>query len=168
MTPVDGMRPTTVENTPAQLRLSATEQELLAPEVRAFASVHPDQAGRRRYEALANSIESGGVPQESLDDLARVLEIGLQSGRVRRVYGADGEMALGRIYQRTPRGAEATSAATAVTRALEALRGQVIDEVRVTALGPGAYSVLLDTQQCQITVRLDRSGVRVDSVALGV
>jgi hypothetical protein len=160
--------PSTVESSPAVLRLSAAEQELLAPEVRAFAAIHPDQAGRRRYETLANAIESGQLPRESLDDLARVLEIGLQSGRVRRVYGADGEMALGRIYQRTPRGAEATNAAAAVTRALEALRGQVIDEIRVTALGPGAYSILLDTQQCQITVRLDRSGVRVDSVALGV
>jgi hypothetical protein len=156
------------EAVPAVLRLSAAEQELLAPEVRAFAAIHPEQSGRRRYEALANSIESGSVPSESLDDLARVLEIGLQSGRVRRVYGADGEMALGQIYRRTPRGQEATSAAAAVTSALEALRGQVLDEVRVTALGPGAYSILLDTQQCQITVRLDRSGVRVDSVALGV
>jgi hypothetical protein len=154
--------------TPPALHLSAAEQELLAPEVRAFAAVHPQPSGRQRYEALASAIEAGGVPEDSLDDLARVLEIGLQSGRVRRVYGADGEMALGRIYQRTPRGAEATGAAAAVTRALEALRGQVIDEVRVTALGPGAYSILLDTQQCQITVRLDRSGVRVDNVALGV
>jgi hypothetical protein len=84
------------------------------------------------------------------------------------VYGADGEMALGQIYRRTPRGKEATSAAASVTSALEALRGQILDEVRVTALGPGAYSILLDTQQCQIILRLDRSGVRIDSVALGV
>jgi phosphoadenylyl-sulfate reductase (thioredoxin) len=163
----DAAQPSATATRPA-LRLSAAEQELLAPEVRAFATVHPQPSGRQRYEALASTIEAGGVPEDSLDDLARVLEIGLQSGRVRRVYGADGEMALGRIYQRTPRGAEATGAAAAVTRALEALRGQVIDEVRVTALGPGAYSILLDTRQCQITVRLDRSGVRVDNVALGV
>ncbi len=160
--------PKAPDATSAVLRLSATEQELLGPEVRAFASVHPEQSGKRRYEALAEAIESGSVPDEHLDELARVLEIGLQSGRVRRVYGADGEVALGRIYQRTPRGSEASAAAAAVTRALEALKGQVIDEVKVTALGPGAYSILLDTRQCQITVRLDRSGVRVDSVALGV
>lgn len=156
------------EAQPTSLRLSATEQELLGPEVRAFASIHPEQSGKRRYEALAEAIESGAVPEEHLDELARVLEIGLQSGRVRRVYGADGEVGLGRIYQRTPRGSEASAAAAAVTKALAALQGQVIDEVRVTALGPGAYSILLDTRQCQITVRLDRSGVRVDSVALGV
>ena len=167
MTPADGT-PSTAETAAPSLRLSATEQELLAPEIRAFAAIHPDPAGRRRFEAMAVAVESGVIPRDSLDDLGRVLEIGLQSGRVRRMYGADGEVALGRIYQRTARGAEATSAAAAVTKALEALRGQVIDEIRVTALGPGAYSVLVDTQQCQITVRLDRSGVRVDSVALGV
>jgi hypothetical protein len=167
VTPVDATQ-STADATSVALRLSAAEQELLAPEVRAFAAIHPEQSGRRRYDALANAIEAGSVPSDSLDDLARVLEIGLQSGRVRRVYGADGEMALGQIYRRTPRGREATDAAAAVTRALEALRGQVLDEVRVTALGPGAYSILLDTQQCQITVRLDRGGVRVDNVALGV
>ena len=52
--------------------------------------------------------------------------------------------------------------------ALGALRGQVIDEIRVTALGPGAYGVLVDTERCQVTLRLDRGGARVDSVALGV
>ena len=160
--------PVAAEISPTFLRLSATEQELLGPEVRAFASIHPEQTGKRRYEALSEAIEQGAVPDQHLDELARVLEIGLQSGRVRRVYGADGEVALGRIYQRTPRGSEASAAAAAVTKALQALQGQIIDEVKVTALGPGAYSILLDTRQCQITVRLDRSGVRVDSVALGV
>jgi hypothetical protein len=150
------------------LKLTATEQELVGAEVRAVASLHQDVAARQRYRSLAELIESGVVPADRLEQLATILEIGLQSGRVRRVYGPDGEQALGRIYQRTPRGAEATAAAAAGGGAHQALRGQVIDEIRVTALGPGAYSVLVDTRQCQITVRLDRGGVRVDNVALGV
>ena len=150
------------------LRLSATEQELLAAEVRAIARLHPDPATRERYARLAAEVESGQVGTERLEALATVLEVGLQSGRIRKVYGADGEMALGRIYQRTPRGAAAAADAVAVTEALRALQGQALDEVRVTALGPGAYSLLLDTRQCQVTIRFDRSGVRVDSVSLGV
>jgi hypothetical protein len=152
----------------AGLRLSATEQELLAAEVRAIARLHPDPATRERYARLAADVESGRVEPERVEALATVLEVGLQSGRIRKVYGPDGEMALGRIYQRTPRGAAAASDAATVTEALRALQGQTLDEVRVTALGPGAYSLLLDTRQCQITIRLDRSGVRVDSVSLGV
>ncbi len=150
------------------LKLTATEGELLLAEVQAVAQLHPDPATRQRYRALAAHVEEGVVPAERLDQLATILGIGLESGRIRRLYGPDGEMALGRIYQRTPRGAAATAGAAAVTEALRALHGQILDEVRVTALGPGAYSILLDTRQCQITVRLDRAGVRVDSVALGV
>lgn len=153
---------------PTNLRLSATEQELVGAETRAFAALHQDPATRERYVALADLVETGVVPAERLDQLGTILEIGLQSGRIRRMYGPDGEMALGRIFQRTPRGQSATAAAAAVTDALQALRGQIIDELRVTALGPGAYSILFDTRQCQLTVRLDRNGVRVDNVALGV
>ena len=160
--------PIAVAPVPTDLKLGATEQELVAEEVRAFASLQPIGPTRQRYLDLSALVESGTVPANHLEQLGTILEIGLQSGRIRRVYGADGEVAIGRIYQRTPRGAEATAAAAAVTRALQAIQGQVVDEVRVTALGPGAYSILLDTRQCQITVRLDRAGVRVDSLALGM
>ena len=166
MSTAESERP--VPSVEQNLKLTATEQELIGAEVRAVASMHQDPAARQRYAVLAELIEAGSVPADRLDQLATILEIGLQSGRVRRVYGPDGEQALGRIYQRTPRGAEATTAAAAVTQALQAVRGQIIDVIRVTALGPGAYSVLVDTRQCQITVRLDRGGVRIDSVALGV
>jgi hypothetical protein len=150
------------------LELSAAEQELIAPEIRAMARFQPNPEARRRYEELAERVEAGVVPADSVEALALVLEIGLESGRVRRVYGPDGEAALGRIYQRTPRGSQASAMAAAVTKALAALRGQQIDEIRVSALGPGAYSILIDTRQCQLTIRLDRSGARVDNVALGV
>jgi hypothetical protein len=158
--------PTTDELT--DLRLSAAEQELIAAETRAFAALHRDPKTKDRYLALAENVEAGIVPSERLDQLGTILEIGLQSGRIRRMYGADGEMALGRVFQRTPRGRSATAEAADVTAALEALRGQIIDDLRVTAVGPGAYSILVDTRQCQLTIRLDRDGVRIDNVALGV
>lgn len=150
------------------LHLSAVEQELVGLEVHAVAALQPTPEVRQRYRELAEFVERGQVPADRLEQLALVLEIGLQSGRIRRVYGPDGEMAIGQIYQRTPRGAEARAAAAAVTAALQALRGQTIDDLRVTALGPGAYSILIDTRQCQVTVRLDRSGVRIDNVAVGI
>ena len=153
---------------PRELKLSAVEQELLGAEARAFRASLPDLASRERYDELAAMIDEGSVAADRLDHLTTILEIGLQTGRLRRVYGPDGEMALGRIYQRTPRGAAVAAEAATVTKALGALAGQEIDEVRVAALGPGSYSVVIDTRRCQVTVRLDRSGVRVDSVALGV
>lgn len=152
----------------AGLALSATEQELLASEVRAVARIQRDPAVRQRYEDLAQAVDAGHIPEDRLGQLATILEIGLQSGRIRSVYGPDGEMAIGRLFQRTPRGAAVSAETSTVTKALQAIHGQVIDDIRVTALGPGSYSILLDTRQCQITIRLDRAGVRVDNVALGV
>jgi hypothetical protein len=152
----------------AGLRLSAAEQELVGGEVRSVASLQREPVARQRYAELAELVDAGVIPPARLDQLTLVLEIGLQSGRARRVYGPDGEIALGRIYQRTPRGAAVVAEAQAVSKALQALQGQTLDDIRVTVLGPGSYSILLDTRQAQITVRLDRGGVRVDSVALGV
>ncbi len=150
------------------LRLSAVEQELVGAEVRAFGLLQRDPSARERHASLAEQVESGQVSEDRLEELGVILEIGLQSGRFRRVYGPDGEMAISGLFRRTPRGKEVAAGAAAVTEALQSLRGQVIDDVRVTALGPGAYSLLLDTRQAQVTVRLDRGGARVESVALGI
>jgi hypothetical protein len=150
------------------LRLSAVEQELVGAEVRAFGLLQRDPAAQARHASLAEQVESGHVPEDQLEELGVILEIGLQSGRLRRVYGPDGEQAISGLFRRTPRGKEVAEGAAAVTEALQSLRGQIIDDVRVTALGPGAYSLLLDTRQAQVTVRLDRGGARVESGALGL
>jgi hypothetical protein len=92
----------------------------------------------------------------------------LQSGRLRRFYGADGELALSRLFRRTPAGARLSASAEAVTGALTALRGQVIEDIKVSAVGPGTYSISVDTDRCQITLRVDRAGVDVENLAVGV
>lgn len=150
------------------MRISAVEQELLAPEIAGFAAALHDPAARARYEALRAAVESGEVGDELAGHLANVLEVGLQSGRLRRLYGADGEQALTRLFQRTPAGAALTAQANAVSEALAALHGHVIEEVRIAAVGPGSYSLTIDTDRCQISVRLDRGGVRVHNVEIGV
>jgi len=150
------------------MRISATEQELLIPEITTFARALSDPAARARYEELRGAVEEGEVGDELAGHLGNVLEVGLQSGRLRRFYGADGEQALARLFHRTPAGAELSDAAKAVTKALTALHGQVIEEIRVSALGPGSYGLMIDTDRCQINLRLDRSGVRVENLAVGV
>jgi hypothetical protein len=150
------------------MRISATEQELLIPEITTFARALSDPAARARYEELRLAVEEGEVGDELTGHLGNVLEVGLQSGRLRRFYGADGEQALARLFHRTPAGADLSEAAKAVTQALTALHGQVIEEIRVSALGPGSYGLMIDTDRCQINLRLDRSGVRVENLAVGV
>jgi hypothetical protein len=150
------------------MRISATEQELLLPEIASFLRALRDPQARGPYEALRGAVEEGEVGEDLAGHLGNVLEVGLQSGRMRRFYGADGEQALARLFHRTPAGARLAQAARAVTQALTALQGQVIEEVRISALGPGSYGLTIDTDRCQISLRLDRGGVEVENVAVGV
>ena len=150
------------------MKLSAVEQELLLPEVASFAAALRDPLARARYDELRQQIEAGEIDEAQLPRLATILDVGLQSGRIRQRYGADGEQALTRLFQRTPAGATLSAAAAAVTEALAALRGHVIEKVQVTARGPGSYSIAIDTDRCQIGIAIDRGGVRVENVAIGV
>jgi hypothetical protein len=150
------------------MKISAAEQELLVPEIMAFARALRDPQAREPYDVLRAGVQEGEVDDDLLPHLGNVLEIGLQSGRLRKLYGADGEQALSRLFHRTPAGAKLAELAKSVTEALSALQGQVIEDVKVSALGPGTYGVTLDTDRCQITMRMDRSGVRVENVAIGI
>lgn len=150
------------------MRINATEQELLVPEIGAFARALRDPGAREPYDRLRSAVEEGEVEESLLGHLGNVLEIGLQSGRLRRFYGADGEQALARLFHRTPAGARLTEMTREVSQALSGLQGHTIEEIKVSALGPGTYGFTLDTDQCQITMRIDRTGVQVENVAVGI
>jgi hypothetical protein len=150
------------------MRIGATEQELLLPEIAALSQALHDPAARARYDELSQAVRQGEVDDDLIGHLSNVLEIGLQSGRLRRFYGADGEQALARLFHRTPGGARLAEAAKAVTEALRALQGQVIQDISISALGPGTYGLMVDTDRCQITLRLDRAGVDIENIAVGV
>jgi hypothetical protein len=150
------------------MRIKATEQEILEPEILSFRRALRDPDARAPYDTLLTEVHEGDVPDELLGHLGNVLEVGLQSGRLRKFYGADGEQALASLFRRTPRGAALSDAAKSVTEALTALQGQVINEINISALGPGTYGLSIDTDRCQISLRLDRSGVGVENVALGI
>jgi hypothetical protein len=150
------------------MRIDAIESELLVPEIAILSRTLPDPTTRVRYTALLQAVQEGEVGDELVGPLGTLLEISLQSGRVRHVYGADGEAALAKLFRRTPAGQALNAGATEVSDALRGLHGQLIETVDVSALGPGAYSLTIDTDRCQLTLRFDRGGVRVESVAIGI
>ncbi len=86
------------------MRIGQTEQELLEQEINALGQLLRDPAARARYTELRDQIRDGEVAEELLGHLGNVLELGLQSGRLRKLYGADGEQALTRLFHRTPAG----------------------------------------------------------------
>lgn len=156
------------------MRIGAVEQELLDQEIGALLpgpggpGLLREEKALIRYTALREHVRDGEVPDDLLGHLGNLLELGLQSGRLRALYGADGEQALTRVFHRTPAGAGLSDAAQAVTEALAGLHGQRIEDITVSAVGPGTYGVVIDTDRCQVSVRLDRLGVRVESLAIGI
>jgi hypothetical protein len=150
------------------MRIEAVEGELLLPEIELFARSLHDEAARERYRELAKAVQDGEVPEERLPQLATLLQVSLESGRVRHFYGADGEQALIKLFRRTPAGRALSESTRAVTEGLAGLQGQAIESISLSTVGPGAYSLTIDTDRCELRLRVDRSGARIENVAIGI
>ena len=149
------------------MKLAEDERELLMAEVaQALDQVRSPQL-KVAYGELLTAIDQADVPNDLLEPLQALVEVGLESGRIRRVHTAHGEMTARRIYSRTPRGRALRASTDAVNQALEALAGQTLQEVTLTPNGPGSYSLLLATDQGKLLVRLDRSEARLQSLEVG-
>lgn len=150
----------------AGLDLQPAEQEVLRQDVPAFARTLKDPASRERYTALAEAVEAGTVPPELLSALEAMLELALQTKAIRRRHGPDAERALSDLFFRTERGAALRQAARDVTRALEALAGQTIEKISVSA-APGRHTISINTDRAHLTLSVDSGGVQVDRVEVG-
>ena len=51
-----------------------------------------------------------------------------------------------------------------MSEALASLQGQALEGATLTAVGPGAYTISLATDEGRLTIRLDRQGARLTSV----
>jgi len=146
--------------------LKDEEREVALAEAQSVLAVAGDPGYRDELALLIAAIEDGEVPAESEETLEQVVELGLQAGRIRALYGPGGEQAALRLYRRLPRGSELRASAGEVSSALRALEGRELESVSVQALGPGAFSLTLVAGGTELTVRLDRQGARLASVGV--
>lgn len=130
-----------------------------------LALVHDDER-RGRLADLAAAVQEGELGDDNAQALEELLELGLTTGRIRALYGPEGEQAALKTYRRLPRGRELTDSGREVTAALEALEGKTLERVSVQLAGPGAFLVTLGVEGRELSVRLDRSGARVHSVGV--
>jgi hypothetical protein len=142
------------------------ERAVALSEVQAVLAAARDERYRARLDALAAAVERGELTAGEAVELERVLELGLQAGRIRAVYGPGGEQAALRLFRRLPAGAELTETARSVSDALATLNGRSIDSLRIEAIGPGMYRLALVAGGAEVAVRLDRSGVQLASVGV--
>lgn len=149
------------------IELKAEERELLLEELSAFTRAVPEEA-QPRYVALSQSVVDGQLPDEALGVVGEMLEVGLQTGRIRKIHRASGEQALLRLYGKTPSGQAQAAALADVNRALAELNGQEIESVRVLTRTPGTHLVQVSTDSLELTLRFGPDGVSIESVGLGV
>jgi hypothetical protein len=151
----------------AGLRLKGDELEVAVGEVRAVRDLVHEGDYRDTLDEILEALEDESVVRdEHAEEVDRLLTLALQSGRVRAIYGPGGEQAALKLFRRLPTGAELTATARAVNDALGALAGRTLESATISATGPGAFTITVATGGAELTVKLDRQGVRIGSVGL--
>ena len=121
-------------------------------------------SGGEKFAGLVSAVDAGEVDGDDEQLLESVLELGLQTGRIRAYYGPGGEQAAIATLRRLPRGRARSASARDVSNALATFNGSTLDSVKIAAGAPGTYTVSIEAGGIETTVRLDGSGARVTSV----
>jgi hypothetical protein len=145
--------------------LKGEAREVALAEAQTVLSMARDDGMRSRLAELVAAVNEGEVDGGSAELLESVLELGLQTGRIRAYYGPGGEQAALSTLRKLPRGRVRADTARDVSAALQALAGARIDAVKITAVAPGAFSLAIEADGVQASVRLDATGARLTSLA---
>jgi hypothetical protein len=146
------------------IRVSGEAAEVARAEAQAVLSMVQDETRRTRLADVVAAVDDGEVDGPDADALAELLELGLSTGRVRALYGPDGEQATLALFRRLPLGKELSESARDLTKALGALEGRTIERVSVNAVGPSEYGVTISTDGYEVVLRLGRAGARLATI----
>jgi hypothetical protein len=138
--------------------------EVLRAEAQAVLAMVAEPARRAALAELAAAVDDGRLEDESAEAAEQLLELALQSGRIRALYGPEAEQATIALLRRLPRSRAAAASAREVTEALSALEGRQLDQISVRVLGPGEFAVSIAAGGLELSARLDRNGARLNTV----
>jgi len=148
------------------IALRGDAAEVALGEAQAVLALVQDGERRARLADLVAAVQEGELGEDEAQALEELIELGLTTGRIRAVYGPEGEQAALKTYRRLPGGRELTDGARDVTDALAALEGKTLEHVAVQTSGPGAFVVSLGVDGLELSIKLDRSGARIHSVGV--
>jgi hypothetical protein len=148
------------------VKLDAAAAEVALGEAQAVLALVQDTERRGRLADLVAAVEDGELGEDEAQALEEIIELGLSTGRIRGVYGPEGEQAALKTYRKLPRGRELSESTRDVTGALAALEGKMLEQVKVQSAGPGAYLLSIGVEGLELSIRLDRSGARLHSVGV--
>lgn len=148
------------------IALRGVAREVVLDEARAVLAHVADPERRGRLGDLIAAVQEGELGAEEAEALEELLMLGLETGRIRSVYGPEGEQAALTTFRRLPGGRALADGAAEVTEALAALEGRTLEDVKVQCTGPGSYLLSLAVDGLELSVRLDRAGARLHSVGV--
>lgn len=148
------------------VKLAGEAREVALAEAQHVLAHVQDERRRGRLAELIAYVDEGEVAGDSAQALEELLELGLVSGRVRAVYGPEGEQAALKTFRKLPLGRELADGAKEITGALQTLVGRELEKLSVASVGPGAYVVTLAADGLELSVRFDRQGARLHTVAI--
>lgn len=148
----------------SSVALQGEAREVALAEAQTVLALARDETIRARLAELVSSVDEGDVDDDSADLLEDVLELGLQTGRIRAYYGPGGEQAAVATLRKLPRGRARAESTRDVSEALGALAGRRLDTVQLAAVAPGAFTLSFEADGFDLSVRLDAHGARVTSV----
>ena len=153
---------------PGTIRLREGERQLVLDECQALLSRPLPAPTNGLYNRLLGAAEQGVVPADLHEPLQALLEVGMQSGRIRSEYGAHAEMDATRLYSRLPRGKLYHQSIEAANETIRTLAGLELDEIAFRPRGPGSCSLTLQAGGRRIGISIARGGLTVDSVETSV
>jgi hypothetical protein len=140
--------------------------EVALGEAQAVLALVQDEERRGRLADLVAAVQEGELGDDDAQALEELIELGLTTGRIRSIYGPEGEQAALKTYRRLPAGRELSESARDITAALESLEGKVLERISVQSAGPGAFVVSVGVEGRELTVKLDVAGARIHSVGV--
>ncbi|HVV57589.1 MAG TPA: hypothetical protein VHC45_04445 [Gaiellaceae bacterium] len=146
------------------LAVQGEAREVVLAEAQAVHAMAVDEGMRQQLAELVAAADGGEIGESELALAESVLELGLQSGRIRAVYGPGGEQAALRTLRRLPRGRDRVESTNEVSAALRTLAGTTLENVTLAAVAPGAFTLTIDAGGVSASVRLDASGARLTSL----
>jgi hypothetical protein len=144
--------------------LKGEAREVALAEAQTVQSLARDETMRSRLAELVAAVGEGDVDGDSAELLESVLELGLQTGRIRAYYGPGGEQAALATLRKLPRGRVRAESARDVSTALATLAGATIENVKIAAVAPGAFTLSIEAGGVHASVRLDGNGARLSSL----
>src|SRR6201987_1161582 len=125
------------------ITLKGDAAEVALGEAQAVLAPVQDGERRGRLADLVAAVQEGELGDDEAQALEELIELGLASGRIRSVYGPEGEQAALKTYRRLPGGPGRGESADEVTEALSSLEGKLLEQVKVQSTGPGSFLVTL-------------------------